>query len=114
AAEPLPAISEEAELAIFRALQEGLANVIRHASAQAVDVRLRVEGTELVLRMQDDGAGFRAGSEIAEFEERGRMGLVGMRERLAGVGGSLTIEPGNERGVQIAARVPVSDEVSAV
>ncbi len=103
----LPKISSEAELALFRALQEGLANVVRHADATTVEVAVAVEGDDLVLRVRDNGVGLPLGSEIDAFEERGRMGLVGMRERIAAVGGSLTLEPPSERGLALFVRVPV-------
>ncbi len=109
-ADQLPTISDEAELALFRALQEGLANVVRHAEAETVEVTVAVEKEDLVLRVRDDGVGLPVGSEIDEFEGRGRMGLVGMRERIAAVGGSLIFEPRPEKGLEILVRVPLSSD----
>ncbi len=114
AAEPLPKVSDEAELALFRALQEGLANVARHAEAETVEVEVTVEASELVLRVVDDGVGLPAGSEIADFEERGRMGLVGMRERIAAVGGSLVLERRPAEGTEVLVRLPLSIDGSSV
>jgi signal transduction histidine kinase len=113
AAEPLPTISGEAELALFRALQEGLANVARHAGAETVEVEMATEGRELTLRVRDDGVGLPVGSAIDDFEERGRMGLVGMRERIAAVGGSLNLERRPNGGMEILVRLPLSSDGSS-
>ena len=76
--------------ALFRAAQEALANVGRHARARHVTVRLGTEGDQLILAIQDDGAGFEPGSA------RTGMGLENMRERARALGGTflLTTAPG--------------------
>jgi signal transduction histidine kinase len=99
-------------LALFRALQESLANVARHAEAETVEVEVATDERGLVLRVRDDGVGLPAGSEIDDFEERGRMGLVGMRERIAAVGGSLILERRPHGGMEILVRLPVSSDPS--
>ncbi|MGH7591103.1 MAG: GAF domain-containing sensor histidine kinase, partial [Gemmatimonadales bacterium] len=100
----LPALSAEAELAIFRALQEALANVARHAVARVVQVNLAATGDMLTLDIVDDGAGF-GGVDLDRLEQEGHMGLVGMRERMAAVGGRLVLSGGAD-GARIHIDVP--------
>jgi two-component system sensor histidine kinase UhpB len=82
----LPALSDEAELAIYRVAQEGLTNVARHAHASRVELTLEPGAGSVVLRVADDGRGMR---DPAEGDGRG--GLRGMRERAVLVGGALAV-----------------------
>lgn len=102
----LPALEGEAELAVFRALQEALSNVLRHAEASSVEVELRVEADELRLRVRDDGRGFPTapGGRLLDTDQR--MGLTGMRERLHSAGGALQIS-NRDPGAELLIRVPV-------
>ena len=84
----LPPLSEEAELALFRALQEGLSNVLRHADAHSVRIDLSVRETEVMLQVQDDGRG-PPGVSLDRLQRGGHMGLAGMRERISALGGSV-------------------------
>jgi len=85
---------------VYRVLQEALTNVARHAGAQRVSVRL-VRGVGSVeLRVEDDGAGFKPGNS-------GRLGLRGMRERAALLGGSVKVESQPGGGTTITAQIPV-------
>jgi len=85
---------------VYRVLQEALTNVARHARAQRVHVRLRRGANAVELRVQDDGAGFTPGKS-------GRLGLRGMRERAALLGGSVDVESKAGSGTTITARIPV-------
>ena len=108
ASERLPTLSAEAELAVFRAVQEGLSNVLRHAEAGSVSVALDLEEGEVVLRIRDDGRGMPTEMRVEELERRGHMGLAGMRERIAAVGGSLAVGSLAARGTELVVRVPSS------
>jgi two-component system NarL family sensor kinase len=101
----LPKLSGEAELALFRAVQEGLANVARHADAHAVTVTLSGGPDGVALSLTDDGRGLPPGLDPERAHENGRMGLAGMRERLAAVGGTMRVR-GGERGVELSITVP--------
>jgi signal transduction histidine kinase len=90
---PLP---EGVELSAYRIIQEALTNVRKHANAGEVVVRL-VYGSMLRIEVCDDGAGDRGGA--------GR-GLVGMRERVALLGGELVTESRPGRGFQVTATLP--------
>lgn len=92
----------EVETALYRIAQEAFTNVVKHADASRVTVRfVRGEGT-VSLVVHDDGAGF----EQAEVRD-GSLGLVGMRERVALLGGRLTIESSEGAGTLVRAEVPV-------
>jgi signal transduction histidine kinase len=103
----LPPLGQDAELAVFRALQEALANVARHAGARAVCVTIRAEGDGAVaLEVRDDGRGLPPGSEPRALERAGHMGLAGMRERIAALGGRVDLQsrPGN--GLTLSVYLP--------
>ena len=110
----LPPLSKDAELALFRALQEALANVVRHANARSVDVDLVVEPRALQLAVRDDGRGLAEGrAEAAERE--GHMGLAGMRERIAALGGSVRVGRGTadgRGGARLEVRLPLAGGVA--
>jgi two-component system sensor histidine kinase UhpB len=97
----LPALSEEAELAIYRITQESLTNVARHAGAGQVEVTLEPGTDSVVLRVVDDGGGM-----PATPSPNGHGGLRGMRERALLVGGSLAVKPSRAGGVEIRLEVP--------
>jgi signal transduction histidine kinase len=94
------------ELALYRALQEALANVARHANARRVEVVLQrdVEWVDLVV--DDDGGGLGPSFEMDSLARRGHMGLAGMRERMQRAGGSVTLGRSPLGGTQLRARVP--------
>ncbi len=110
APDSLPPLAPETELALFRALQEGLANVVRHAQARSVTVRIAVAGDRITMTVQDDGRGLPANRSLEEFEEAGRLGLAGMRERIAALGGTLTVNGASGEGVGLVVEVPTGVE----
>ncbi|CAL9317501.1 GAF domain-containing sensor histidine kinase [Streptomyces sp. SudanB182_2057] len=96
----LPAAQEEA---ILRVAQEALHNALRHSGAAHVDVSVRRRGCGAVLRVTDDGGGF----DPTAVRRAGRhLGLVSMRDRAGGVGGSLTVESAPGKGTTIEMEVP--------
>ncbi|MFE0732417.1 GAF domain-containing sensor histidine kinase [Streptomyces antibioticus] len=96
----LPAAQEEA---LLRVAQEALHNALRHSGADRVDVTLHKRGTATVLRVTDDGGGF----EPAATRRAGRhLGLVSMRDRAGGVGGTLTVESAPGKGTTIEMEAP--------
>ena len=105
-AEPLPPL---VQTTVFRVLQEALTNVARHAGARSVSVRLVRDEVTVELRVQDDGVGLAptARVEVAAADRR-RLGLQGMRERAALLGGSVEVESEPGTGTTIVARFPVN------
>lgn len=104
-------LDEELELpepyatAIFRIVQESLANVGKHAGAKQVTVRVARDGDDMLLSVQDDGAGFR----MTDPRKPQSLGLVGLRERALLLKGKVTItsEPG--QGTLVEARIPIQE-----
>jgi signal transduction histidine kinase len=103
----LGALSKDAELALFRALQEALANVARHAEASAVRIRISEAGRTLELTVQDDGRGLPSGVTPGTIERPGHMGIAGMRERIGALGGTVTVEARPGAGVLLRVRLPL-------
>jgi two-component system sensor histidine kinase UhpB len=94
----------QVELVLYRVVQEALTNVAKHASARSISVKLRRGRHEVVASVIDDGLGFEV-DEVMRSRERG-LGLFGMQERLALVGGQLVIDSAPGSGTRIHARVP--------
>ena len=90
------------ETALYRIVQEALANVVKHAGASRVSILLVHKNTTVTAVVEDDGLGFDPGVTRDDV-----LGLVGMRERVGLVGGRLRIESTEGAGTTIAAEVPV-------
>jgi signal transduction histidine kinase len=101
----LPPLSAEAELALFRALQEALSNVLRHAQARSVDVGISVSRDGVLLEVRDDGRG-PDGARFDELERAGHMGLAGMRERIGALGGTVRFGGAPGTGALLEVLVP--------
>ena len=89
----------QVELALFRVLQEALANVIRHSRASKVAVSLTSENDAVKLEIEDNGIGFDA-AEIVKG-----VGLDSMQERLAAMSGALEVSSQEAKGTHITAMV---------
>jgi signal transduction histidine kinase len=111
APESLPVVSDDAEVALFRALQEGLSNISRHAATAPVHVIAAADDRCVRLIVSDIGPGFDAG-KVEQFEAAGHLGLAGMRERIAGVGGDVRLVSAPGAGVSIAIEVPLAEDSS--
>jgi signal transduction histidine kinase len=105
-----PPLSDLAELALFRALQEGLANVVQHANADAAMVTLQSSNGTVTLRLEDDGRGPPSAEELVSRERSGHMGLLGMRERLTQLGGSIALNPREGVGSVLVVELPIEVE----
>ena len=110
APEQLPVLTPDAEVALFRALQECLSNVADHSGARNARVRIAATNGAVELEVQDDGKGFPAQGIIEGLERAGHLGLAGMRERVTALGGSVTMGAVAGGGARIAVRVPVLAE----
>jgi two-component system sensor histidine kinase UhpB len=99
-----PPLTGRLATALYRVVQEGLTNAARHARARRVDVGLHRQGDALVLSVTDDGVGLPEDGP----QRDGGYGLMGMRERVAMLGG--TLEIGNavgDRGARLTVRLPL-------
>lgn len=102
-----PRLSDEAEVALFRALQEALSNVARHARAARVEVCLTQTDRELRLIVRDNGRGLT--SPIVDgLPADAHDGISGMRERAIAVGGDLAVRPAPAGGLEVEISVPYS------
>lgn len=90
------------ETALYRVVQEALTNVLKHADAKRVSVVLQRTSGQVSAVIEDDGRGFSA-ERIGEH----RLGILGMRERVGLVGGTLTIESIPDRSTTVIARIPL-------
>ena len=92
----------EVETALYRIVQEALANIVKHAEATHVSILLTRKDFSVAAVVEDDGKGFDetdTGDNV--------LGIVGMRERVGLVGGRLAIESGSGSGTTVAAEVPI-------
>jgi two-component system sensor histidine kinase UhpB len=104
-------VDPEVAVAVFRVAQEALTNVIRHARASRVTLRLTAHAEALELVVTDDGRGFVL--EEARARPSSSIGLFGMSERIALIDGNLEIESAPGRGTTVRATVPIFGEVFA-
>jgi two-component system, NarL family, sensor histidine kinase UhpB len=93
-----PPLDPEIELAIFRIVQEGITNAVRHSGCTAIGVRLAVSDSRVRLEIADDGCG------VGDAPAGG--GIRGMRERASMIDGMLTIESRTPNGTQLIMRLP--------
>jgi signal transduction histidine kinase len=101
--EDKPPLSREKRTAVFRAFQEALTNVARHAQATKVNVTMALDQGELVLVIEDNGVGIQP--DVLTFSNS--LGLKGMQERMNEVGGAVEIEGLRGAGTVVLIRVPV-------
>jgi signal transduction histidine kinase len=103
-------LTAERETTLFRAVQEAIRNVARHSGATQVLIQLEEQDRQLVAEIEDDGHGFDLGS-VAQPGPSGRgLGLLGMRERLSLVGGSVDIVSSSEEGTRVVLSVPFEED----
>jgi signal transduction histidine kinase len=101
-------LDEDLNTAFFRIFQETLTNVLRHAEATRVEVHLRENGENLILEVKDNGRGITP-AEIANFKS---IGLLGMRERAALLGGDVSITGARRKGTRVIVSIPLAGPAS--
>ncbi|MGI9046183.1 MAG: PAS domain S-box protein, partial [Burkholderiales bacterium] len=103
---PDPALADELKALLFQALNELLVNVVKHAGADraSVDASTRWRGAWLVVRVEDDGAGF----DATALRGNAGFGLFGIRERFEYLGGKVVVYSRVGRGTRVAIIVPIS------
>jgi signal transduction histidine kinase len=108
-------MAPEVDTTVLRVAQEALTNIGRHANADRATVTLSYLDDLVLLDVQDDGIGFdvTAGTRPRGSGAHGGYGLVAMRERVALLGGELTVESEPGEGTTIAARIPVNGRAGA-
>ncbi|HXQ17679.1 MAG TPA: ATP-binding protein [Caulobacteraceae bacterium] len=97
------------ETAVYRLIQEAMTNVLKHAGASAVSLVLRRRGDRLLITIADNGKGF----DPAAADAAQHLGLAGMRERLAPLKGTLTIDSAADTGTVLRVRIPLEARLGA-
>jgi len=100
-------LDPERQLHVYRIAQGALTNVVQHARARHLTLRLRRQAKRLELSVRDDGCGF---EEQVSTDASKKLGLMTMRERAALVGGSLTVQSAAGRGTEIKLTLPLSSD----
>jgi signal transduction histidine kinase len=95
----------EIETTLYRVVQEALTNIVKHSGAEHVSIVVSSTDSSIAVTIDDDGAGF-----DPQDVRPDALGLLGMRERLALVGGTLTLESSVDGGTTVAARAPVTSQ----
>jgi two-component system, NarL family, sensor histidine kinase DegS len=94
-------LAPQFELTIFRLVQEGLNNIRQHARAAKAVIGLHFRDDSLGLSIEDDGEGFRIPDHLHTLTKKGKLGLVGMRERVEYLGGTFAIDSKRGEGTTI-------------
>lgn len=96
------------EIVLYRVCQEGLNNVIKHAQATRADIRLTCSHPKIILTLKDNGNGFDPKEQLnAIGREHHGFGLLGMKERVEGVGGRLMLFSGIGKGTLVRTELPM-------
>lgn len=103
APEEISNLPADVKTGMYRIFQESLTNVVRHAEAKKVDVRLIVDGKMIILQIKDDGKGF----DISASSKKQTLGILGMKERSLGMGGEYVIESSPGKGTAVTVAIPV-------
>jgi len=105
-------VAPKIETALYRIVQEALVNVSKHAHAQSAEVRLEHRGDRLCCTVRDDGRGFDAATVLDGRGQRG-LGLIGIRERLGAIGGTLRIVSDAQHGTELVISIPLENAEAA-
>jgi signal transduction histidine kinase len=103
-------LDPDRETILFRAVQEALANVAKHAQAATVTIRAWREGDVVVVEVADDGAGFDPAEAHAWSTAAGHLGLRFMTERIQAAGGVLCIDALPGQGTRVEFRLPLGGQ----
>jgi signal transduction histidine kinase len=104
--QPCTALSSEAEQHLLRIAQEAVNNILKHAAASRISIKLHHDSRNLYLRISDDGRGFEPQEDLTPLE--GHFGLIGMSERAKRLGGTLHLasQPGTGTSIQVTMPLP--------
>jgi len=110
---PRSSLGEEIKAVLFQAVRELLANVVKHANANTVEVCMTNSEDELRIVVEDDGVGFDPAGIGPHGVGEGGFGLFNIRERLEYFGGNLKIETGREKGARVIMAVTTTADALA-
>lgn len=101
--EDMPNLDEDQTIAVFRIVQESLTNVLRHAEASSIEIALKQSAGDFIIEVRDNGKGF----DSASIAKQRSFGLLGMRERVAAMGGSIEIASIPKHGTIVGVCMPI-------
>ena len=107
---PAARLPAATELVVYRVFQEAMRNVEQHARARHVTVGLTQQGSSVEMVVRDDGIGFNLNRDRSNRKRKDGLGVLGMRERTAYVGGTFTIKSARRAGTEITLRIPLPPE----
>jgi PAS domain S-box-containing protein len=99
-------LPDEAELALFRIAQEALNNVRKHSGASAVEVTVDFRGGGITMIVADNGSGFQPPRSPSDLAASGKLGIIGMQERIRLLGGTLAVHSEPGAGTRVLVTVP--------
>jgi len=99
--------SKEAELNLFRIVQEALRNIGKHSNASKAEVVIKFEDGKTIVSIRDNGVGFESPKEITALSRSGKLGLVGMQERVRLLGGGLEVKSEPGKGTSVIVEAPI-------
>lgn len=105
-------IPEKSRLALFRIFQVAFTNVVRHAQAKHLEIRLVLANNLIQLEIKDDGVGFDVPRRWNELAHKGHLGLAGAFERAESMGGRMIILSAQGKGTTVRVEVPKPDQNS--
>jgi signal transduction histidine kinase len=100
-------LTQEQQSALFYLIEEAANNARKYAQADQIQVRIGMEGQNVIARIRDNGKGFDVNAVGKDYEKRSSFGMVNMRERAELVGGTLDLQSAIGKGTTITVRVPV-------
>ena len=100
------------ETMLFRIIQEALTNIVKHAGASQVKVRLQLSDTIAIVQVEDNGTGFDVEATLSWKSIRRKLGIHGMMERATLLGGTLTIQSQPGYGTSLHVEVPVKEDIN--
>jgi two-component system sensor histidine kinase DegS len=97
----------EMELILFRIVQEALNNISKHSRATSADVQIEFADSHVTASIRDNGKGFEVPGLVGDLSHSGKLGLVGMQERVSLINGSLVIKSQKDGGTVVTVSVPI-------
>lgn len=102
-------LDSRTQVQLYRVIQEAVTNAISHGDPDKISVRLKKSESRLVLTVEDDGTGFKSKNILEGAREKDRVGLIGMRERVRSLSGSLSVESRPGEGTKVIAEIPFDE-----
>ncbi len=100
-------LSKETELILFRIAQEALTNIKKHAGASKATIKLESNREKLRMIISDNGRGFEAPPSLSDIGSAGKLGLIGIKERVQLINGSMDIKSEGGRGTELVIEIPL-------